>query len=263
MPTVADATDAAYNTGRLLGARVLLIEDNEINRTVARMMLEPWGVELEEAEDGASGLAQLMKSDFDLVLTDIQMPGLSGIDVTERVRQLPDPRRAATPIIALTANAFRADVERYLAAGVNACLTKPYDEATLYQTMEALLPALPPAAPAYNLAPLREMAKGREAFVHKIVRSFLSNMPRSLAQLKQVLHRRLGQRKGRLAHHIKPNLHTLGICDVGPALEMLVRLHSDEPAAAPEAPAVLRQALAQLVAGVERALAGLCAELTE
>ena len=262
-PAVADATDAAYNTGRLVGARVLLVEDNEINRTVARMMLEPWGVALDEAEDGSTALALLAANDYDLLLTDIQMPGLSGIEVTQRLRQLPEPRRAATPIIALTANAFRADVERYLAAGVNACLTKPYDEATLYQTMEALLPAPPPAAPAYNLAPLREMAKGREAFVHKIVRSFLTNMPNSLAQLKAAGTAANWPEVGRLAHHIKPNLHTLGICNIAPALEVLVRLHSDEPAAAPEAPAVLRQALAQLVAGVERALAGLSAELTE
>ena len=263
VPVVADASDAAYNTGRLVGARVLLVEDNEINRTVARMMLEPWGVELDEAGDGTTALARLAETDYDLVLTDIQMPGLSGIDVTQHLRQLPDPRRAATPIIALTANAFRADVERYLAAGVNACLTKPYDEATLYHTMEALLPALPPVAPAYNLAPLREMAKGREAFVHKIVRSFLANMPNSVAQLKAAGAAANWSEVGRLAHHIKPNLHTLGICDVTPALEVLVRLHSDEPTTAPEAPAVLRQALAQLVAGVERALAGLCAELTE
>jgi CheY-like chemotaxis protein len=262
-PAVAEATDAAYNTGRLAGTRVLLVEDNEINRTVARMMLEPWGVELDEAEDGTVALALLAHTDYDLVLTDIQMPGLSGIDVTQHLRQLPAPRRAATPVIALTANAFRADIERYLAAGVNACLTKPYDEATLYQTMEALLPALPPAAPAYNLAPLREMAKGREAFVHKIVRSFLANMPNSLAQLKAAGAAANWPEVGRLAHHIKPNLHTLGICDVAPALEVLVRLHSDAPAAAPDAPAVLRQALAQLVAGVERALAGLCAELRE
>ncbi|MCI1188003.1 PAS domain S-box protein [Hymenobacter sp. DH14] len=262
-PAVADATDAAYNTGRLVGTRVLLVEDNEINRTVARMMLEPWGVDLDEAEDGTVALGLLTQVDYDLVLTDIQMPGLSGIDVTQRLRQIPDPHRAATPVIALTANAFRADVERYLAAGVNACLTKPYDEATLYQTMEALLPALPPAAPAYNLAPLREMAKGREEFVRKIVRSFLANMPNSLAQLKAAGAAANWPEVGRLAHHIKPNLHTLGICDVAPALEVLVRLHSDEPAATPEAPAVLRQALAQLVAGVERALAGLCAELTD
>ena len=262
-PAMADAIDPAYNTGRLVGARVLLIEDNEINRTVARMMIEPWGVELEEAENGLIALARLAEADFDLVLTDIQMPGLSGLDVTRRIREMPGARRAATPIIALTANAFRADIERYLAAGVNDCLTKPYDEATLYQKMEALLLAPPPAAPAYNLAPLREMAKGREAFVHKIVRSFLINMPNSLAQLKAAGAAADWPEAGRLAHHIKPNLHTLGICDVAPALEVLVRLHSDEPAAMPEAPAVLRQALAQLVAGVERALAGLCAELTE
>ena len=262
-PALADANDAAYNTGRLVGARVLLIEDNEINRTVARMMLEPWGVELEEAENGLIALARLTEADFDLVLTDIQMPGLSGLDVTRRLREMPGARRAATPIIALTANAFRSDIERYLAAGVNACLTKPYDEATLYQTMEALLPPQPCVAPAYNLTPLREMAKGREAFVHKIVRSFLTNMPRSLGQLKAAGAAANWPEVGRLAHHIKPNLHTLGICDVGPALEVLVRLHSDEPAAAPEAPAALRQALAQLVAGVERALAGLSAELTE
>ena len=262
-PAMADAIDPVYNTGRLVGARVLLIEDNEINRTVARMMIEPWGVELEEAENGLIALARLAEADFDLVLTDIQMPGLSGLDVTRRIREMPGARRAATPIIALTANAFRADIERYLAAGVNDCLTKPYDEATLYQKMEALLLAPPPAAPAYNLAPLREMAKGREAFVHKIVRSFLINMPNSLAQLKAAGAAADWPEAGRLAHHIKPNLHTLGICDVAPALEVLVRLHSDEPAAMPEAPAVLRQALAQLVAGVERALAGLCAELTE
>ena len=129
--------------------------------------------------------------------------------------------------------------------------------------METLLPALLPVAPTSNLAPLREMAKGREAFVHKIVRSFLTNMPNSLAQLKAAGAAANWPEVGRLAHHIKPNLHTLGICDVGPALEVLVRLHNDEPATTPETPAVLRQVLAQLVADVERALAGLSAELTE
>ena len=150
-PTVGDGDDAAYNTGRLAGKRVLLIEDNEINRTVARMMLEPWGVELEEAENGLIALARLAEADFDLILTDIQMPGLSGLDVTRRLREMPGARRAATPVIALTANAFRADIERYLAAGVNDCLTKPFDEATLYQKMEALLPA--PARRGAGLQP--------------------------------------------------------------------------------------------------------------
>ena len=258
-PTAAArAATAAYDTGRLRGARVLLVEDNEINRTVARMMLEPWGVELEEVEDGTSALALLTEHDYDLVLTDIQMPGLSGIDVTQRLRQLPDSRRAATPIIALTANAFRADVERYLAAGVNDCLTKPYDEATLYQKMEALLP---PLVPVFDLGPLRDMAKGRAAFVNKIIQSFLRNMPGSVAQLQAAGAAGNWPEVGRLVHHIKPNLHTLRVADIAGPVELLVRLHQGEQSALAEPPAMLQQALAQLLAAVERALVDLPGEI--
>ena len=94
-PTVADASGAVYNTGRLAGTRVLLVEDNEINRTVARMMLETWGVELDEAEDGAIALARLAEASYDLMLTDIQMPGLSGLDVTRHLRIRLAPGRHA------------------------------------------------------------------------------------------------------------------------------------------------------------------------
>ena len=258
-PTAAaQAATATYDTGRLRGARVLLIEDNEINRTVARMMLEPWGVNLDEVEDGTTALARLAEHDYDLVLTDIQMPGLSGIDVTQRLRQLPDPRRAATPIIALTANAFRADVERYLAAGVNDCLTKPYDEATLYQKMEALLPAL---TPGYDLGPLRDMAKGRATFVNKIIQSFLTNMPTSVAQLRAAGEAGNWAEVGQLVHHIKPNLHTLRVANIDEPVELLVRLHYGEQSALAEPSAMLQQALAQLLAAVERALLALPGEL--
>ena len=260
-PTVdATADTATYDTGRLRGARVLLIEDNEINRTVARMMLEPWGVLLEEAEDGATALELLARRDYDLVLTDIQMPGLSGIDVTQRLRQLPEPSRAATPIIALTANAFRADVERYLAAGVNDCLTKPYDEATLYHKMEALLPA---RRPPFDLTPLREIAKGRAAFVNKIIQSFMTNMPASLAQLQAAGAAGNWPEVGRLVHHIKPNLHTLRVADTDAAVELLVRLHQGEQSALSEPPALLHQHLAHLTAVLERTLLALPAEIRD
>lgn len=126
--------------GRLAGARVLLVEDNHINRTVAQMLLEPWGILLTEAVDGPEALALLAEQPFDVVLLDIQLPTLSGLDVVQRLRQLPDSRRAATPVIALTANVFQVDVERYLAAGFDDYLGKPYEEAELYQKIERLLP---------------------------------------------------------------------------------------------------------------------------
>ena len=256
-----DGPPAPYNTGRLAGARVLLVEDNAINRTVARLILEAWQVQLTMAEDGPAALVLLADQDFDLVLMDIQMPGLSGVSVTRRLRRLPNPRRAATPVIALTANAFRDDIERYLAAGFNDCVTKPYDEATLYRKMEALLPDLLP--PPYDLRELRELAQGRAGFMATIIQSFLSNMPASLALLRAAGAQHHWPEVARLVHHIKPNLLAMGVAGIEPAMETLVQKHPRAlaKARANDSPAALSTALDALVAAVERALAALPVEL--
>ena len=129
-----------FDTGVLLGARVLLIEDNEINRMVAAWTMQNWGIEVIEAETGPDGL-DLFETDgpFDAVLMDIQMPGMSGVEASAHLRQHPDPVRASVPILALTANAFRSDHERYLAAGLNDCLAKPFEEPELYAKLRRLL----------------------------------------------------------------------------------------------------------------------------
>ena len=129
-----------FDTGVLQGVRVLLIEDNEINRMVAAWTMQNWGIEVIEAESGPSGL-DLFEHDgpFDAVLMDIQMPGMSGVEATTYLRQHRDPVRASVPILALTANAFRSDHERYLAAGLNDCLAKPFEEPELYAKLRRLL----------------------------------------------------------------------------------------------------------------------------
>ncbi len=257
---VGPAPAVAYDTGRLAGTRVLLVEDNAINRTVARLILEAWHVQLTIAEDGPAALALLADQDFDLVLMDIQMSGLSGVGVTKRLRRLPNPRRATTPVIALTANAFRNDIERYLAAGFNDCVTKPYDEATLYRKMEALLPT--PAPVAYDLRELRELAQGRAEFVATIVRSFLTNMPESLALLRAAGGQNDWPEVARLVHHVKPNLLAMGVAGIEPAMDTLARKHPRARAKGPhDSPDALRAALVSLVAAVECALAALPAEL--
>ncbi|MCI1186224.1 PAS domain S-box protein [Hymenobacter sp. DH14] len=120
---------------RLRGLRVLLAEDNYLNQWIARVVLEHWGVEVEAVSNGTDALAQLSAHDFDAAILDIRMPGLSGVEVTTALRALPDAARAGIPIIALTANAFETDREAYLAAGMNACLVKPYEEADLCQLL--------------------------------------------------------------------------------------------------------------------------------
>ena len=129
-----------FDTGVLQGARVLLIEDNEINRMVAAWTMQNWGIEVIEAETGPGGLDRFENDGpFDAVLMDIQMPGMSGVEASACLRQHPDPVRASVPILALTANAFRSDHERYLAAGLNDCLAKPFEEPELYAKLRRLL----------------------------------------------------------------------------------------------------------------------------
>ena len=119
----------------LHGLRVLLAEDNYLNHWISRVVLEHWGVEVVAVSNGPDALAQLSEHDFDAAILDIRMPGLSGVEVTAALRGLPDARRANIPIIALTANAFETDRLAYLAAGMNACLVKPYEEAELCQLL--------------------------------------------------------------------------------------------------------------------------------
>ena len=135
----APAEPESFDTGALRGVRALLVEDNDINRFVARRTMEEWGVVVTEAVDGRQGVQLFEQGPYDVVLMDIQMPGMSGLEATTVLRAHPDPARARVPILALTANAFRADHEHYIATGMNDCLAKPFDEAQLYAKLLRLL----------------------------------------------------------------------------------------------------------------------------
>jgi len=259
-PAATHAATDAYDTGALHGRRLLVVEDNEINRTVARLLFEGWGAVVEEAEDGLAGVHRVRDEaqPFELVLMDIQLPGLNGLDATAAIRALPDPARAEVPIVALTANAFRTDRERYLAAGMNACLAKPFEEEEVYHTLALLLPPLPGATeaaqPSYDLTKLRALARGREEFVLKIIQSFLRNMPSSLARLQGAAAAGNWEEVARVTHHIKPSLESVGVAYLPAAVQQL------ETAAAEHYPQ-LPAAAAQLAAQVQRALAELPREL--
>jgi PAS domain S-box-containing protein len=134
-----DQVEEDFDTGLLRGVRALLVEDNEINRYVARGTMEEWGVVVDEAESGTEALVRFEEVPYDIVLMDIQMPGMSGLEAAAHIRQHPEEARAQVPIIALTANAFRADHEQYLASGMDDCLAKPFEEAELYARLRALL----------------------------------------------------------------------------------------------------------------------------
>jgi signal transduction histidine kinase/DNA-binding NarL/FixJ family response regulator len=252
-----------FDTGQLRGVRVLLAEDNPINRTVARLHLLQWGMEVDEAEDGRVAMDKLLAHTYDAVLMDIQMPHLSGIEVTQLLRQLPDSARAAVPVLALTANVFRSDNEKYLAAGMDDYLAKPFAEEHLYAKLIKLLrqpaAASPLALPrAYTLARLHQDAKGNPAFVAGMVNSFLTHMPPSLEKIRTAANARNWVLVAELAHHIKPNLLTLSIEGAISALHILETLPTELPTPDEQA----RQlATTQLLAAVEAVLQQLPGEL--
>ncbi|NCA72229.1 MAG: response regulator [Sphingobacteriia bacterium] len=123
----AAASNPCPRLANTAGKRLLLVEDNPINREIVLGYLEDSGLLIETAEDGPHALARFRDAHFDLILMDVQMPGMDGYETTGRIRAL-DP---VVPIIALTANAFPEDVAKSRAAGMNAHLSKPIDTVEL------------------------------------------------------------------------------------------------------------------------------------
>ncbi len=124
---------------RFDGRSVLLVEDNPVNRLVAQRLLERSGCRVHLAEDAESCLALLLTQPVDLILMDVQMPGLSGIDAARRIRLLDGPLQRI-PIVALTASSMGGDREECLAAGMNAYLSKPIVAETLLATLAQWMP---------------------------------------------------------------------------------------------------------------------------
>jgi CheY-like chemotaxis protein len=133
-PVVALGDEA----GMLDGIHVLLVEDNATNRLVARTMLTRLGAFVEEAEDGRIGLEASRHGGFDLILMDIQMPNMDGIEATRAIRAL-GGQVARTPIIGLTANVMAHQRQAYMAAGMNGVVAKPIAIADLLGEISRLL----------------------------------------------------------------------------------------------------------------------------
>ena len=122
--------------------RILLAEDNEINREIAEAILTEAGFSVESVEDGAAALNAVRSAPpgtYDLVLMDIQMPVMNGWQAAEAIRALPDPALSQIPIVALSANVFESDIRRSYDAGMEAHLAKPSDVPGLLGTIRGLL----------------------------------------------------------------------------------------------------------------------------
>lgn len=124
---------------RLGNLKVLLAEDNEINQLLARSVLQYLGFESKTASNGQEAIDLLQQEDFDVILMDIQMPVKGGVEATTEIRNLANEKKKHIPIIALTASTLKGEEARYLAAGMDAFIPKPFKEQELYNVIDKVL----------------------------------------------------------------------------------------------------------------------------
>ncbi|HVR50338.1 MAG TPA: response regulator, partial [Pseudorhodoferax sp.] len=148
-PPAAPARQPPREAGRdlaaLHGARVLLVDDNDLNLQIGTELLQAAGIVVDVAENGQIGLERLAAHAYDLVLMDMQMPVMDGLQATRAIRS--DPRWAQLPVLAMTANAMAADRQRCLDAGMDSHIAKPIDPADLYAQLLRWMPARAADAP--------------------------------------------------------------------------------------------------------------------
>jgi signal transduction histidine kinase/ActR/RegA family two-component response regulator len=128
----------------LRGVRVLLTDDNAINRQVIKLFLAPQGCDLAEATNGKEALDKIASEEFDVVLLDVHMPVMDGKEAIQRIRA--NPKWASLPVIALTADAMSGDRERYLSLGMTDYVSKPVDQRELLAKLHSVLKLEAPAA---------------------------------------------------------------------------------------------------------------------
>lgn len=228
----ADSIEAVQDKvaiARLSSIRLLLVEDNEFNQMVAEDTLHEAlpGIKIEVAVNGAEAVKMVAQNTYDLLLMDIQMPVMDGIEATNRIRKTLAAPAKDVKIIAMTANVLQEDVNRYFEAGMNGYLSKPFKTEELLAKMAEVLDyqdkekVTPQNLPNESEAPLPEhvtdrhflngFANGNEQKVQKYIGMFLDNAPRLLANIDQAMIEKDWPAVKIAAHSLKPQLSYMGV----------------------------------------------------
>ena len=207
--------------------KVLVVDDIEMNQQLAKHIMQSWGFTVDVAANGKEAVEKVEKNTYDLVLMDIQMPEMDGMQATENIRRLKDAVKASTPIVAVTANLLNGDGDRYLEKGMNDYLPKPLDEQRLFQLISKNLPDGPavslvepllnetpesiPTQKLYDLTMIHGLSGGDEAFIRQMVELFVETMPASTRELQETLDHKQWEAMGKLAHKLKSTTGSMGM----------------------------------------------------
>jgi two-component system sensor histidine kinase/response regulator len=168
---------------------ILLAEDNDINRKLVIAVLQKQNWQVTAVPNGKAALDLFQRENFDLVLMDVQMPEMDGLEATRQIR-IKEKAGQHIPIIGLTAHALRGDRETCLTAGMDAYLTKPIDPSSLYLAITQLLvdqETIADEVPAADLSDLLESVDGDREFIKAIVQEFLAKFPVRIENIRAAI----------------------------------------------------------------------------
>jgi PAS domain S-box-containing protein len=260
--------------GQLRGARVLLVEDNELNQEVAMGLLETANLSIDLAENGKVAVRMISEKDYDLVLMDMQMPVMDGISATKAIRS--DPRLLTLPIIAMTANAMDTDRAMCIEAGMNDHVAKPIDPDQLFAVMKRWIKVrpMPSSEPAVNKpeassSPLGtnipeiegvdltdglKRVAGNQRLYRELLVKFAAKYADGGAQVSSALQSGDRNTAERIAHSVKGVAGSIGIKQVQFAAEKLEKAIREGDEAVPVILEDFAAVLRPQAEAIERAL---------
>lgn len=236
--------------------RILVAEDHPVNQKLAVALLGKRGHDVQVAADGKLALEAWEHQRFDVILMDVHMPNMGGIEATQAIREREKSRGGHVRIIALTALAMTSDRDRCLQAGMDGYVSKPLDANELFATLERLLPrrpaqgaagAAPGAAPPVDAVRLLATVEGDHAMMLDILQTFAEDCPAQEKAIADALARRDAPALARAAHGFKGVLITMAAmpaADAARRVEMLARASRLEEA--PAAFSELKQEIRRL-----------------
>jgi signal transduction histidine kinase/DNA-binding response OmpR family regulator len=202
------------------GLKILLAEDNAVNRMVATHMLQKMGHRITIAVNGYEALEKWKSHPFDVILMDIQMPEMDGFTATKKIRESEHGTSTHVPIVAMTAHAMKGDRERCLAAGMDGYVPKPVNRAALKQAITAVAPAGTSWTSAYLPEITWDMDRtlsglgGDEKLLSEVVSIFVNGIPRHLAGLQQAIAQGDAKTVEEIAHTLRGELGYLEIAEI-------------------------------------------------
>ena len=225
--------------------RILLVEDNDINQLVAEELLTSMGLTVEIASNGKEGFERALAKPFDLIFMDIQMPIMDGLTATQLIRS--QSKLQNIPIVAMTAHAMKGDMERSLAVGMNAHLTKPIEINKLVDVLNKWLGTddgeliknptqsdekitlLPESLPPFDLVQALVFCNNNSILLHRLLLNFHSQNINTVNQLVDFINAKDFSQAKHLAHSIKGVAGTLGANELKNAASLLeMALNSEQ-----------------------------------